>query len=103
MPVSGTVTYRGTPLSNASITFFPAVGRPAIASISDGEYSVRLPPGEYKVTITLGVDLPAGWKEGDPIPPPAMVLPPHYTNMRDTQLSAMVTEDQSEPIDFALQ
>ena len=101
--VNGTVTYRGKPFSNASITFYPATGRPIGASISDGKYSVQLPPGQYKVTVSLGVNLPPGWKEGDPVPPREITLPNQYTSVSRTQLSATVTENQQEPIDFALQ
>jgi hypothetical protein len=89
VPVSGTITYRDQPFSNASITFYPVSGRPVSAAISEGEYSTVLKPGEYKVTVSLGVNVPPGWKEGDPI--------------LHTQLSATVSEDQSEPIDFKLE
>ena len=102
VPVSGTVTFRGQPFSNASIAFYPASGRPVMAAISDGEYAVELPPGDYKVTVSLGVNLPAGWKEGDPVPPRDITLPNQYSSVLHTQLTATVREDQSEPIDFAL-
>jgi hypothetical protein len=103
VPVSGTVTYRGQPFSNASITFYPASGRPVSAAITDGEYSAVLAPGEYKVTISLGVNLPPGWKEGDPIPPREIVLPQQYSSVLHTQLTAKVSEDHSEPVDFKLE
>jgi hypothetical protein len=101
--VSGTVNYRGQPFSNASITFYPASGRPVSAAISDGEYSLRLQPGEYQVTVSLGVNLPPGWKEGDPIPPREFVLPQQYSSVLHTQLTATVSEDQSAPLDFKLE
>jgi hypothetical protein len=101
--VNGTVTYRGQPFSNASITFYPATGRPVSAAITEGQYSAQLQPGDYKVTVSLGVNLPPGWKEGDPVPPREIVLPERYTSVLHTQLAATVAADQSEPIDFALQ
>jgi hypothetical protein len=101
--VAGCVTYRGQPFSNASITFYPASGRPVSAAITEGEYSVRLQPGDYKVTISLGVYLPSGWKEGDPIPPRKMVLPQQYSSVLHTQLTAKVSEDQSDPVNFKLE
>jgi hypothetical protein len=100
--VEGTVTYRGQPFSNASITFYPSTGRPVSAAISDGAYSAQLQPGDYKATVSLGVNLPPGWKEGDPVPPREIVLPDRYTSVLHTQLAATVEEDQSQPIDFAL-
>jgi hypothetical protein len=103
VPVSGTVTYRGQPFSNASITFYPASGRPVSGAIIEGEYSVRLQPGTYKVTVSLGVNLPPGWKEGDPVPPRDIALPQQYSSVLHTQLTAAVSDDQSEPIDFKLE
>jgi hypothetical protein len=103
VPVSGTVSYRGQTFSNASITFYPASGRPVSAAIAEGEYSAVLKPGEYQVTVSLGVNLPPGWKEGDPIPPRDIVLPERYSSVLHTQLSANVSDDQSEPIDFKLE
>lgn len=101
--VSGTVTFRGQPFSNASITFYPAAGPPVGAAIVDGEYSTALLPGDYKVTVSLGVNLPPGWKEGDPVPPREMTLPDRYTSVLHTALTAKVSDGQREPIDFALQ
>lgn len=103
VPVAGTVTYRGQPFSNASITFYPAAGRPVGAAIVDGAYSTELLPGDYKVTVSLGVNLPPGWKEGDPVPPREMTLPDRYSSVLHTTLAAKVTDVQGEPIDFPLQ
>jgi hypothetical protein len=101
--VRGTVSYRGQAFSNASITFYPATGRPVYSSISDGNYAVELLPGQYKVAISLGVNLPENWKEGDPIPSREFVLPDKYSDPRDTPLVAAVNEDQIAPINFDLQ
>jgi hypothetical protein len=103
VPVRGTVTYRGEPFSNASITFYPASGRPVSAAITAGEYAAELQPGDYKVTVSLGVNLPPGWKEGDPVPPRDIVLPKQYSSVLHTQLIATVSANQDAPIDFALQ
>jgi hypothetical protein len=102
VPVNGSVTYRGQPFSNASITFYPTSGRVAGAAIDNGQYSLRLLPGQYKVTVSLGVNLPPGWKEGDPIPPREIVLPDQFSNVLRTELTATILENQSEPIDFEL-
>jgi hypothetical protein len=63
IPVRGTLTYKGQPISGGILKFLPtdgAKGRPAIATTeSDGSYSVvtlndspGLVPGEYVVTAT---------------------------------------------------
>ena len=101
--VIGAVTYNGQPLTNAAVTFFPVQGRPATAPLdSTGQYALELPPGDYQVTITVGANVPPGFKEGDALPPPEIVLPDHYTSRVRTELSATVAEDQSEPINFEL-
>jgi len=59
-PVSGKVTYKGTPLEKGSINFVPETpdGRPAGGQIENGRYSLTTLapgdgalPGKYKVTI----------------------------------------------------
>ena len=102
VPVTGHVSYQGAPV-NAAVTFFPESGRSVVASTSEsGDYSATLPAGEYVVAISLGVKLPAGWKEGNPIPPPKVVLPPQYTSRVKSPLKASVQPGQSEPINFDL-
>ncbi|HEX6962996.1 MAG TPA: hypothetical protein VF175_14095 [Lacipirellula sp.] len=102
--VSGEVLYEGQPLSNAALMFYPTEGRPVTAPIVEGAYSVELPPGEYRTTVTLGAELPPGWKEGDPLPPPTRELPPQYSSRLETPLSASVTAaaGESQTIDFTL-
>jgi hypothetical protein len=102
--VEGKVSYRGEPVTNASITFFPSSGRPVAAALSEaGEYEIDLPPGEYQATINTGLALPPGWKEGDPVPPPKIVLPPQFTTQAKTTLSASIMHDGPESVDFDLE
>jgi hypothetical protein len=100
--VHGNVSYRGEAITNGTVTFFPASGRPVIAPLSEGEYSAELMPGEYVVVIMIGATLPEGYKEGDPIPPPKFTLPNEYTVRAKSTLKASVKAGQSEPIDFDL-
>jgi hypothetical protein len=104
LPVQGQVSYRGEPVTNGSVTFFPAQGRPESAPLSEeGAYEIHLPPGDYRVTINVGLSLPSGWKEGDPVPRPKFVLPPQYTTQAKTVLTAHVSQETAESIDFALE
>jgi hypothetical protein len=100
--VHGHVSYQGAPLESAALTFFPAKGRSESATVTNGEYSVALLPGEYTAAVLIGVNLPKGYKEGDPIPPPKFVLPEIYTSQAKSPLKATVAAGKNEPIDFEL-
>ena len=102
--VNGHVSYRGQPIAQGALTFFPEHGR-AMATATDaaGHYAIELAPGEYAVTVNLSVKLPAGWKEGDPVPEQKLVLPAKYTTRVRSTLTATVAENQQQPIDFALE
>jgi hypothetical protein len=101
--VEGRVTYRGAPLETGSLTFFPSKGRPVSASLAEeGEYELALPPGQYTVTVNVGPDLPPGFREGDPVPPPKIVLPPEYTTRAKSRLTAAVRQGDEQPINFEL-
>lgn len=100
--VSGKLTFRSEPLANAVITFYPPVGRAVPASVNQGEYAAELAPGEYVVTLTLAPQFPPGFKEGDPLPPPKVILPPEYTERSKSSLKATVAPGQSDPINFDL-
>ena len=103
VPVTGHVSYKGTPVADSAVTFFPESGRAIVASTSEsGDYSATLPAGHYAVAISIGVKPPAGWKEGDPIPPPKVVLPAQYSTRAKSTLTADVQPGQSEPINFDL-
>ena len=91
--VTGRATYRGQPLAGGTVMFHPQSGHPVSVGIeASGNYAVELPPGEYRVAITAaGVQVPPGWKEGDPPPPPPkLVLPAEYSQRTKTVLSLTV-------------
>jgi hypothetical protein len=59
-PVSGKVTYKGTPVEKGRISFVPetAEGRPASGQVENGQYTLTTLapndgaiPGKYKVTV----------------------------------------------------
>jgi uncharacterized membrane protein len=102
--VQGTVSYRGEPLTNASIMFFPVSGQPVTATVSStGQYTANLSPGDYTVVVTLGAQLPPGYKEGDPIPPPKLVLPPQYSTRAKSTIRATVEPGRDQVMDFPLE
>src|SRR3954471_11650575 len=94
--VHGVIKYRNEPVSNASITFFPSTGRAVSAAAPEGEYNVELAPGDYTVTVSVGVQLPKGFKEGDPVPAPKYALPEEYTSRAKSKLQANVGQNQSD-------
>jgi hypothetical protein len=70
---------------------------------SDGTYSFDLPAGEYKVRIDTPPALPAGWKEGDPAPPPApRLVPEKYASYTSSGLTATINDSGSQTVDFTL-
>lgn len=101
--VQGRVTFQDQPLAGGTLMFYSAEGRPTTVGIAeDGGYECSLPAGEYRVTVAVGVKLPEGWKEGDPYPRPTIVLPPIYASRVKTPLTATVSAEQAEPLDFKL-
>jgi hypothetical protein len=103
VPVQGHVSYEGQPIVNGALMFFPPQGSP-IPAVTDaaGDYAVKLAPSEYTVTVNVSVQLPAGWKEGDPVPRQKIVLPAEYTTRVKSVLKATVAANGSQPIDFVL-
>lgn len=49
VPVTGTVTREGTPVSNVVLNFQPASqgAQPRVATLKDGQFEVELNPGKY--------------------------------------------------------
>jgi len=118
VPVSGTVTMDGRPLSGAWLSFVPVGstrGRGArAASDKDGKYELisrsgepGAPVGEYRVVI-LKMVMPDGsdfpMDSGlSPIDSPAeQVLPERYSSDTQSTLKATVPAGGSSSIDFAL-
>lgn len=102
--VSGKVTFEGKPIVNGSINFLATGKRPLGGFLKpDATYEAELPPGEYQVLIDSPIQLPEGFKEGDPMPNIPRPLPEKYANYNTSGLTASV-KSQAEPqtIDFAL-
>jgi hypothetical protein len=100
--VHGHISYQGQPLNGSIVTFLPAAGRSVTANAPQGDYSTELKPGEYTVIVSVGIEYPKGFKEGDPIPPPKLILPDKYTTQANSTLKTTVKAGQTDPIDFDL-
>lgn len=122
LPVKGQVTYNGTPVQGASITFVsPAGGAPGFAMTdAEGKFTVRssqgegLPAGSYQVTVTK-TDAPSpqntvsdqdpGYVPPDPNAPPVVikdVLPAKYKDVQTSGLTADVTAGGKNEFTFPL-
>src|SRR5262249_49021134 len=78
--VSGRVFYKGKPLPGGVVTFFPARGKPQAATIhDDGTYSVSVPVGEARVTVSSNPG--AGKKQPIPV---------RYSNSETSSLKYIV-------------
>lgn len=114
VPVTGTVTYKGQPLTSGMITFLPTGGttnaeanvRPATDMLeSDGTYSLTtfapgdgVRPGEYLVTI-VSYEVPPS-PEGGGI----WAIPQKYGNPQTSGLKASIpAESDGEVLDFELE
>jgi hypothetical protein len=107
-PVKGTVTYKGRPVPNGTVTFIPESGPTATGELGpDGSYTLTTfrrgdgaVPGRYTVVIVAMQDnagrLP---EERTPLPPP--IVPEKYTSAVTSDLRAEV-EDKENTLDFPL-
>lgn len=102
--IKGTVTYKGSPVADAMITFFPAdSGRPASGAVKGGDFTVNATPGSYKVAIMPMMEGKEGEVAGDPeaaaTEPP---FPGKYQNPDTSGLTAEVAADGSSTAAFEL-
>jgi hypothetical protein len=107
-PTTGRITYQGKPVSEGTIVFHPAHGRPAVGVIAaDGSYRLTTfeqgdgaLPGRYAVTIesrrtsaarpkTLEEEL-SGVGAAQGLPTVIWLVPEKYANQETTPLTAEV-------------
>lgn len=99
--VNGTVAYRGKLLDHGSLRFFGATNRPLGAVIQpDGSYSISLPPGDYRVSVSSPPKMPANADPKDDTPPPPNrnALPARYSQVTksDLKISLQLQEESQE-------
>ena len=119
--VEGTITYKGTPVTGASLAFSPVKegeGHPAYGMTdSSGIYKIQTflgapdrgtTPGEYVVTVTKSEGVPTGRFNVDDdgnrleIVDSRSVLPTIYNDLTKTPLRATVTKGGPNKFDFDL-
>lgn len=122
-PTTGIVTYKGTPLAGATISFIssdPDKGNlPGVGSTdTEGEYRIQTynrdgaVVGNHKVVI-VAIDensLARDPKSGAPLPrmhpkwkPPVSRIPDRYGHPESSKLTAEVVESSSNQFDFHLE
>jgi hypothetical protein len=110
--ISGKVTYRDKPFKRGSVMFILEHGAPIQAKIENGEYHVdKVPVGPVKITVNppSGTGEEAGLLDRQPMSPKNpmamekalrpkenIVLPPKYSDPKQTELTYTVTQGPQE-------
>jgi hypothetical protein len=111
VPVQGTITLKGQPLADASVTFMlpdnsgSAVGRTDAAghySLTTFEQGDGAIPGEYGVQVVKYEEPPQEVKDGE-TPPLKSLIPDKYTAVASSGLKATVADGADNTFDFDLQ
>lgn len=112
-PVTGTLTYKGSPMGGAHVTFYSSgpAGRDKVnpSAIADGEGKYTLttfvandgaPVGQYTVTVYWPTEVKGKQPEVDPPLPPDR-LKRVYADQKTSKLRSTV-QNQNNVIDFTL-
>ena len=92
--VQGTVSYRGRPLDHGSLRFFGSDQRPISCVIQhDGSYAIRLPAGNFRVSVTSPPQRPPHSDPQDDTPPPPdrNAFPARYSQISRSALRLSVS------------
>lgn len=115
VPVTGTVTYNGSPLEGATVAFLPkkpgdpgasgrtdASGKFSLTAFEPGDGAV---PGSYLVTVTKTEAQGGGEAQDDseaPVTAPKSLIPEKYNNPQGSGLTADVKEGDPNEFTFEL-
>ncbi|MCS7238073.1 MAG: carboxypeptidase-like regulatory domain-containing protein [Thermoguttaceae bacterium] len=100
VPVSGSVTYRGTGVADVNVVFYGpnnVIGRAStdaqgnFASVTWQRPGDGLPPGTYKVTV-----VPKSETKEEYGPPPPPPFPKKYVSLETTDLSVTIAPPASK-------
>lgn len=116
-PVTGVVTYNGSPVAGATVSFQPGEGGRSAAGVTDASGRYQLStyarndgaiPGDYSVVIVKFEATPTGSGTGKDykppvgdIPPPKNELPAKFADAKTSGLKATVGKGQNS-VDFPL-
>jgi len=106
--VTGTVTYKGEPLTSGFVIFQPEQGSPLQAPIAaDGSYQLAgVEPGQVAVAVTgptKPVAGPDGVSADAPADGPQVYIPDRYGVLEKAGLSYTVTDAAPQVHDIALE
>ena len=100
--VRGTVTYRGKPVPNGTVSFIPDAGPSATGELKpDGSYALTTyrggdgaVPGKYRVIVVAMQDMADRLPEDrNPLPPP--IVPLRYTSLATSDLRAEIAAGEN--------
>ncbi|MFK7777151.1 MAG: carboxypeptidase-like regulatory domain-containing protein [Gimesia sp.] len=107
--VTGTVTMKGSPVSDASVVFMPKSGPSGVGTTdSSGKFTLKTAkapgaiPGSHVVTITAGGEIPMPGTEAAKAKKSKPEIPPAYGDPKKSGLTAEVKATGENVIDFKL-
>ena len=103
-PVTGTVTYKGAPLKEATISFMPKDGRPGYGKIVDGSIKdvMTLEPGDGAPVGPSQVTIQAAQGGGDMYAEQKSLIPDRYGSPEKSGLTADIKADGPNELKFEL-
>ncbi len=102
--ISGIINYNGQPVASARVGFVPKTGSAGDSPMGEtdatGKFSLRVPPGEYAVTVSP--KLPEASSDDYSVPTSKSTLPMRYGDPAVTDLKATVASGGDNQFTFDL-